>query len=47
MDMDQLNIYVPKGMRSAIESAAKKAGLSRAKWLLMLAEREIKKVGAR
>lgn len=39
--MEQLNVYVPKRLRAPIEEAAKKENMTRAKWLLMLAELEL------
>jgi hypothetical protein len=39
----QLNIYVPKALREPLRAAANKAGKTRAKWLLSLAEREIER----
>ena len=41
--MENIFVYVPKRFRIAIEAAAEKAGLSPAKWLLVLAERELAK----
>ena len=39
--MENIFVYVPKKLRDAIDAAADKAGLTNAKWLLMLAEREM------
>lgn len=42
-------VYVPKGSKLAepIEAAAIAAGMSRSKWLLLLAEREIARLEAK
>lgn len=45
--MEQLNVYVPKRLRAPIDEAAKKENLSRAKWLLMLADRELLRLASK